>query len=45
MCRVDGESELRRDIMGIYKKPDLQLKSNPKVRFEEEDAVGSGPIR
>lgn len=45
VCRVDGISELRTDIMGIYKKPDLKLTANPKVRFEEEDAVGSGPIR
>ena len=44
VCRVDGLSELRTDIMGIYKKPDLKLTANPKVRFEEEDAVGSGPI-
>ena len=45
VCCVDGVSELRRDIVGIYKKQDLKLKSNPKVRFEEEDAVDSGPIR
>ena len=44
VCRVDGLSGLRTDIMGTYKKPDLKLTANPKVRFEE-DAVGSGPIR
>ena len=31
VCRVDGISELRTDIMGIYKKPDLKLTANPKV--------------
>ena len=45
VCRVDGKGELGRDIISIYKKPDLKLRAVPKVRFEEEDAVGSGPVR
>lgn len=45
VCRVDGKSELRRDIISIYKKPDLKLCAVPRVRFEEEDGVGSGPVR
>lgn len=45
VCRIDGVSELRREIIGVYKKPGLNLKANIKVRFEEEEAVGSGPVR
>lgn len=44
VCRLDGVSELRREIIGIYKRPDLNLKANIKVRFEEEEAVGSGLV-
>ena len=43
--RMDGVSEMRRDILGIYKNPKTKLKVTPKVRFEDEAAVGSGPIR
>ena len=45
VCRVDGRGELGRDIIGIYKKPDLKSCAILKVRFEEEDGVGNGPIR
>ena len=45
VCCVDGHGESGRDIVGIYKKPDLKLCAIPKVRFEEEDGVGSEPIR
>lgn len=45
VCRVDDKGELCRDIIGIYKKPDLKLRAIPKVMFEEEDGVGSGPVR
>ncbi len=44
VCRIDGKGELRRDIIGIYKKPNLKLCAIPKVMFEE-DGVGSGPVR
>ena len=43
--RMDGFSEMRRDILGIYKNPKTKLKVTPKVRFEDEAAVGSGPVR
>lgn len=42
---MDGKSELRKEIIGIYKKLDLKLRAVPKVRFEELDGVGSGPVR
>ena len=45
VSRMDGVSEMRRDILGIYKNPKTKLKVTPKVRFEDEAAVGSGPIR
>ena len=43
--RMDRISEMRRDILGIYKNPKTKLKVTPKVRFEDEAAVGSGLIR
>lgn len=45
VCRIDGIADMRRDIMGIYKNPNTRLKATPRVRFEEEDGVGSGPVR
>ncbi|XP_028412049.1 uncharacterized protein LOC114534777 [Dendronephthya gigantea] len=45
VCRMDGVAELRRDIIGIYKNQKTNLRAKPKVRFEEEGAVGSGPVR
>lgn len=45
VCRVDGVMELRKEIMGIYKNPNTNFKVTPKIRFEEEEGVGSGPLR
>ena len=45
VSRMDGTTELRGDIMGIYKNPRTKLNVNPRVRFEGEDGVGCGPIR
>ena len=45
LCRLDGVNEMKREIMGIYKNPKTNLNRAPKVRFEEEDGVGSGPVR
>ena len=45
ISRMDGVSEMRRDILGIYKNPKTKLRVPPKVRFEDEGAVGSGPVR
>ncbi|XP_015768056.1 PREDICTED: uncharacterized protein LOC107346751 [Acropora digitifera] len=44
-CRLDGQADFRREIMGIYKNPNTDLKAKPRVRFEDEEAVGEGPIR
>lgn len=33
--RMDGLADMRKDIMGIYKKPNIRLKACPRVRFEE----------
>ena len=43
--RVDGVMELRKEIMGIYKNPNTKFKVTPKIRFEEEEGVGSGSLR
>lgn len=45
VCRLDGISDLRKDIMGGYKNPSIDLKAVPRVRFEDEDGVGSGLVR
>lgn len=45
VARMDGVSEMRRDILGIYKNPKTKLNVLPKVRLEDEVAVGSGPVR
>ena len=45
VCRIDGVLELRKQIMGIYKNPKNKLKLVPKIIFEEEEGVGSGPRR
>jgi len=45
VCWVDGVTELRREIMGVYKNPNVNLKLAPRIRFEEEEGVGSGPVR
>ena len=45
VSRVDGVMELRKEIMGIYKNLNTNFKVTPKIRFEEEEGVGSGPLR
>lgn len=45
VCRVDGVIELRREIMGVYKNSKTKLTVPPRIRFEEEEGVGSGPLR
>ena len=37
LSRLDGISDIRKDIMGYYKQSQLKLKAHLKVRFEEED--------
>ena len=45
VCRLDGVVDFRREIIGVYKRPDLDLRANIRVRLDEEEAVGSGPVR
>ena len=45
VCRLDGVVEFRREVIGVYKRPDLDLRANLRVRFDEEEALGSGPVR
>ena len=41
----DGTEELKKDVLGCYKNPQVQLKAKPRVTFEGEEGVGSGPVR
>ena len=45
VCRMDGILGLRRDILNVYKNPKNNLKVCPRVKFEDEQGVGSGPVR
>lgn len=45
LSRMDGVNELKNDIISLYKSPSTSLRVVPRVRFEDESAVGSGPIR
>ena len=45
VSRIDGNEQLKREVLGIYKNPKTNLRVGLKVRFEEEEAVGSGPVR
>lgn len=45
VSREDGLDELKKDILGCYKSPQLKLKAKPRVKFEGEEGVGSGPVR
>lgn len=45
VSRLEGLEEMKRDIFGFYKSSRNKLVSPPKVRFEDEEAVGSGPVR
>lgn len=38
------EGELDSDILALYKSKDISLRRTPRVRFEGEPAVGSGPV-
>ena len=41
----NGIDELKKDILSHYKDSQCKLKAKPRVRFEGEEGVGSGPIR
>ena len=45
VSREDGMDELKKDILGCYKNPRVKLTAKPRVKFEGEEGVGSGPIR
>ena len=45
ISREDGIEELKKDIMGYYKDSQCKLIAKPRVRFEGEEGVGSGPVR
>lgn len=43
--RLEGSEELKKDILSLYKDPRKNLRAAPRVRFEDEEAVGAGPVR
>ena len=45
VSREDRLDDLKKDILGCYKNPQINLKAKPRVKFEGEEGVGSGPIR
>ena len=45
ICEQNGVAQFRRDILGIYKNKKTKLRVKPKIHFEEEGAVGNGPVR
>jgi hypothetical protein len=45
VSREDGMEELKRDILSNYKNINCKLNAKPRVTFEGEEGVGSGPIR
>ncbi len=45
VSRMEGTDELKRDIMVKYKGKNANLKARPRVRFEDEEGAGSGPVR
>lgn len=45
VSRMEGVEELKRDIFACYKGRRNNLKARPRVRFEDEEGAGSGPVR
>ncbi len=45
VSREDGLEELKKNILGCYKNPKINLRAKPCVKFEGEEGVGSGPVR
>ena len=45
VSRMEGTDELKRDILVKYKGKNANLKARPRVRFEDEEGAGSGPVR
>lgn len=44
VSRIKGIEELKQDVLVAYKSK-ANLKARPRVRFEEEEGAGSGPVR
>ena len=45
VTREDGMDELKKDILGCYKNPMVRLKAKPRIKFDGEEGVESGPVR
>ena len=45
VSRMEGNEELKNDILGLYKYPRKNLRVPPRVRFEGEERFGAGPVR
>jgi len=45
VSRMEGTDDLKRDILVKYKGKNANLKARPRVRFEDEEGAGSGPVR
>lgn len=45
VSRLEGSEELKRDIFLCYKGKRNKLNALPRIRFEEEEGAGSGPVR
>lgn len=43
VSRMEGIEELKQDVLVAYKSK-ANLKAQPRVRFEEEEGAGSGPV-
>lgn len=45
VSRMEGNEELKCDILSHYKDRGNNFRAFPRVRFEDKEGVGSGPIR
>lgn len=45
VSRMDGEVDMRSDILSYYKNPSTRFRAPLKIRFDGEDGVGIGPVR
>ena len=45
VSRLEGIEELKIDVLVHYKSRTSNLKAHPRVRFEQEEGDGSGPVR
>ena len=45
VSRLEQNEELKKDILGLYKDPEKNLRASIRVQFEGEEGVGTGPVR